>query len=575
MNNNPQISVCISMYNASKYLNECVDSILSQTFKNFELIIINDGSTDNCSEIIHSYKDSRIHIIENKHNFINSLNILLDKARGKYIARMDADDIMISNRLEVQYEYMETHPDVDVLSGSAEIISNSFNKGNLKFNTEKNVVAQDLLERNCIINSTSFIRTVSLRKHKLHYEHKFVYAEDYRLWTKFIMCGLTIKIITNVFIKYRKSNDQVTCKYVNKIAKTSELVQTSLSEWICKNHHKNHRNPIIKSSCNKLTVIIPFLNEGCEVINTVKSLREQVNTNVDIIVINDCSTDDYPYKEELKKYNVYYILNKKRKGVAASRDYGVDLCKTPYFLLLDAHMRIYENKWLKTVEKLLNDDDRRLLCMQTKVLYKEKEYLVEAKETNAYGAYNDFNISEYLPSIKWNMKEFYPENEIEPIATVLGAGYLASKRYWTYLKGLKGLICYGHDESYISLKVWMEGGQCLLLKRHCFGHIYRNKSPYKQYNYKNVYNSLLIASTIFPLEIRSWAYATAKVKNLKVYYDAHRILVQRSKMIYELRTYYKKIFKKSLYDILPIHQRCNGFFLSKINTDRKLFSIVF
>ena len=109
------ISVCMPMYNASRYLRECIDSILSQTFTDFELLIVDDGSEDDSIAIVESYTDPRIRLIRNRHDYIGSLNLLLKEARGKYIARMDADDVMLPYRLQVQYDYMETHLDVDIL----------------------------------------------------------------------------------------------------------------------------------------------------------------------------------------------------------------------------------------------------------------------------------------------------------------------------------------------------------------------------------------------------------------------------------------------------------------------------
>ncbi len=103
--NIPPVSVCMLMYNASKYLRECIDSVLAQTFQDFEFLIVDDGSTDDSVEIVQSYHDSRIRLIKNKHDYIGSLNILLDEARGKYIARMDADDVMMPMRLKIQFEY--------------------------------------------------------------------------------------------------------------------------------------------------------------------------------------------------------------------------------------------------------------------------------------------------------------------------------------------------------------------------------------------------------------------------------------------------------------------------------------
>lgn len=114
-----QVSVCMPMYNASKYLRECIDSVLAQTFKDFEFLIVDDGSDDDSVEIVKSYHDDRIRLIENTHDYIGSLNMLLDEARGKYIARMDADDVMMPERLQVQLEYMESHENIDILATSA------------------------------------------------------------------------------------------------------------------------------------------------------------------------------------------------------------------------------------------------------------------------------------------------------------------------------------------------------------------------------------------------------------------------------------------------------------------------
>ena len=104
------ISVIMPVYNGARYLRECLDSILCQTFRNFELLIVDDGSTDDTCDIIRSYSDNRIRLIESRHDYIASCNLLLKEAKGKYLARMDADDIMMPDRLMAQYEYMEISP---------------------------------------------------------------------------------------------------------------------------------------------------------------------------------------------------------------------------------------------------------------------------------------------------------------------------------------------------------------------------------------------------------------------------------------------------------------------------------
>jgi len=112
-----KVSIVMSVYNAQKYLDEAIESILNQTYSNFEFIIINDGSTDKSLEIIENYakKDSRIIVInrENK-GLIYSLNEGIRKANGKYIARMDADDISLPQRLEKQVEFMEKNKNIGI-----------------------------------------------------------------------------------------------------------------------------------------------------------------------------------------------------------------------------------------------------------------------------------------------------------------------------------------------------------------------------------------------------------------------------------------------------------------------------
>lgn len=121
----PKISVVMPAYNAEKYIGEAIESILNQTFKDFEFIIINDGSVDHTKEIIREYNDPRIVLLENDKNrgIVLSLNKGLDAATGKYIARMDADDIALKNRFERQVEYLDEHKDIGVLGKVTDVVA--------------------------------------------------------------------------------------------------------------------------------------------------------------------------------------------------------------------------------------------------------------------------------------------------------------------------------------------------------------------------------------------------------------------------------------------------------------------
>ena len=163
MKSKRNISICIPMYNASLYIKNCIDSILAQSFQDFELLIVDDGSTDNSCEIVNSVRDNRIRLIRNQHDYVGSLNMLLDEAKGKYIARMDADDVMYPNRLSIQYEYMENHPDIDVIGGRMAVFKQSTKEPLYDLNVKiGSLCISDLLDYCCICHPTVMFRTASI-----------------------------------------------------------------------------------------------------------------------------------------------------------------------------------------------------------------------------------------------------------------------------------------------------------------------------------------------------------------------------------------------------------------------------
>ena len=197
-------------YNAGRYVGEAIQSILDQTFPDFELIIINDGSTDNTQDIIQSFRDHRLKILNNSANFGNypSRNKGLRVAGGKYICVMDADDVALKQRLEKQYLYMEKHPETG-LAGS----------GFRYYGTEQNIFRENnyerikvLLLRNiCFMHPTLIIRSDFLRKFNLQYNEKYYYASDY----DFLVRAARVFPVTNipeVLLNYRIHNNQISAK---------------------------------------------------------------------------------------------------------------------------------------------------------------------------------------------------------------------------------------------------------------------------------------------------------------------------------------------------------------------------
>lgn len=435
------ISVCMSMYNVAPYVGECIDSILAQTFEDFELLIVDDGSDDDSAAIVRSYTDKRIKLIEREHDYIASLNYLLSHATGKYIARMDADDIMLPYRLERQFAYMETHPDVDILGGAIQCIGIPDNK--IISYKEDFVTVGDLLNGTVLANPTVMMRAKSVAD--LRYDLNSTYAEDYQFWCQALKAGLKMMSIRDVIGKYRITGTNVSFTHREEQRMAALRAKEDLEEWVTASEASRALpiNTTLPPSSKELTIIITFLNEGDELEKTVSGIRKTVADSVEIIVINDCSFDGYDYGESLEKYNVHYFVNRHRLGVAASRDFGVSKCKTPYFLLLDAHMRFYDQTWANCIVKALQEDDRQLLCCQGRFLYKDTETgEVEENEERSFvfGAYSPFGKDSVWPDITWNYKEFSLNQRTQDIPSVLGAAYATSKTYWTRLRGLEGLL---------------------------------------------------------------------------------------------------------------------------------------
>lgn len=558
----PTISVCMSMYNAAPYIGDCMRSILQQTFSDFEIIIVDDGSTDNCCDIVESFVDSRITLIKSNHDFIASLNRAMSCAKGKYIARMDADDIMLPHRLDAEYKYMEEHEDVDAVAGYRNIIGKR--NENACIGTATSVVSlETMLCGNVVANSTSMIRRARILEKNIEYDRNYLYAEDYNFWVDMLACGLCIHIIPKVLLDYRICDTQVTNVHYADMVVQTERIKQKISSILYSDFYDSTRIREMASryetnvsTNNKLTVIMPFLNERNEVGNTLQSIRKTIGGNVDIIVINDNSVDDYDYEKVASDYSAFYIKNDCRIGVAACRDLGVELCKTPYFLLLDAHMRFYDKKWNSRLVQLLDNDDRVLLCCQTRFLQKDSHGKVETRREcpTTYGAVSMFQPDSYWPDICWNKYERCPNEDIEPIANVLGAGYAASCRYWKYLHGLQGLRKFGCDEALISFKVWREGGRCLLVKDVVIGHIYRDVSPFLHSSAEEVGNYLLSSFITFSQSWYCRSMAVALHMNYELYEQAMRIMRIHKEKISEYEAYMSSIYTRSFDRVLQIHR---------------------
>lgn len=183
---NPRVTVLMSVYNGERYLNEAVDSILAQTFTDFEFLIIDDASTDRTPEILRGYDDPRIRIVTNEENLglTKSLNKGLALARGEYIARMDADDISLPERLEKQISFLEKNLEIGVLGTAVQYID-EYGKPLqiLNWPQKDTLIKWQLCFMNPIAHPSAIIQRELLTKSG-GYDEKVIFAQDYDLWVR-------------------------------------------------------------------------------------------------------------------------------------------------------------------------------------------------------------------------------------------------------------------------------------------------------------------------------------------------------------------------------------------------------
>ena len=220
---------------------ESIDSILSQTFRDFELMIINDGSSDNSEEIIKSYNDSRI--VYKKHSknegLIATLNEGIDQARGKYIIRMDADDVSMPRRFEKQVAFMEENSAYGLLGTWTQVMDS---EEIYRPYIDDMTIRVEQLRLNQFIHTSVILRKSVLIEHQLYYSNDFYATEDYEFWVRVAAC-CKVANLDEVLVKYRKHAGQASSihsKMQVENADRTRILQIELAVGIQLNPQERH-----------------------------------------------------------------------------------------------------------------------------------------------------------------------------------------------------------------------------------------------------------------------------------------------------------------------------------------------
>lgn len=226
----PSVSILMPIYNTAPYLREAMDSMLAQTYTDFELIVLNDCSPDNAEEILDTYTDSRIvrYRGEKNQGLANVLNVGMEMARGKYIARMDSDDISLPTRLETQVRYLEEHPEVDLCSCGMQLFGAK--EGIWTRTSDPEKVKIEALFFSPILHASSVWWREAFDKYQLRFQQEMVPAEDYDMWTRALVKGLTLVNMPQVLYQYRIRPNQATEDTSKTSAKDSIIRKRYLHE---------------------------------------------------------------------------------------------------------------------------------------------------------------------------------------------------------------------------------------------------------------------------------------------------------------------------------------------------------
>jgi len=239
----PEISVIMGVYNGSRYLSPAIESILNQSFGNFEFIIVNDGSTDETADILDSFsrQDARIKIITNSQNIglTKSLNIAIEHARGRFIARQDADDMSLRDRLEKQHS-IACQTGADIIGCQAYVSNNNVFKILPRSELLEKLSLSTLKFGNPFIHGTLFFKASVLKYYK--YDEEFRYAQDYDLMIRLMKAKKSLFMISEALYVSKISDESAT--------KSKRDEQLACAHRICKNHfgtaffHIDEKNPI-------------------------------------------------------------------------------------------------------------------------------------------------------------------------------------------------------------------------------------------------------------------------------------------------------------------------------------------
>lgn len=426
---NPLVSIIIPVYNGENYVKEAIESALAQTYKNIEIIVVNDGSKDNTEKICKSYKNKIRYIKKENGGVSSALNLAIKNMKGEYFSWLSHDDLYFPNKVEAQINFLKSQKNKEVILYSDYAIINE--RGELTALCKKD--HKELQKKPLYSLLTGAVNGITMLIPKVCFEkvgnfnEKLRCTQDYDLWFKFIQkyqfihmeqplsctrihSGQDSQVNPNVIregnelwimmIRETAKNHLVSLEaskyeFYQKIL--GQLKETQydkaiayLKEQISQINRKV--NEIIKNEEYKVSVIIPFYNRERITLKAIESVKRQSYRNYEIILINDSSTENIQkiVKEAKNNDKIKLFHNKKNMGPSYSRNVGIEKATGDYIAMLDSDDQFNDLK----IEKQL----KNMLLHNSEASYTNYTVVKANKKTN---------INAYTPNVNGDNEFFY------------------------------------------------------------------------------------------------------------------------------------------------------------------------
>jgi glycosyltransferase involved in cell wall biosynthesis/radical SAM superfamily enzyme YgiQ (UPF0313 family)/Flp pilus assembly protein TadD len=357
----PEISVVMSVYNAGPYLAAAIRSILEQTYANFEFIIVNDASTDETAAILEEFTDCRLRVLTNSQNLglTKSLNIGINAARGRYIARMDADDLSLPHRLERQWRFLEEHSDYALVGSSYYQIDETGEiKSLIRVLTGDPDLQTGLLKQNWFGHGSVMMRKDAFDQVQ-GYDERFKCAQDYDLWLR-LAEHYKIANLEEPQYYWRATPSCISQSRVREQEYFARLAQKRARE---RRNLAGSEAPWRKPAAPTLplvSVLVPTYNRPDMLVATLQSILNQTYKNLEIIVVNDNGLEVGNITGWLNQQgNITYVKHDRNRGLAAARNTGLKLARGKYIAYLDDDDIFYPDH-LETLVNFLETSDYRV-----------------------------------------------------------------------------------------------------------------------------------------------------------------------------------------------------------------------